>query len=226
MDIAQEEATERFARQRGLVDTEKLAATKVLMVGAGSVGSFTALALAKMGVGGITIYDHDSIETHNIPNQFYPEMLIGRNKAEALADVVMSFSGLAIVGVPTKWEGKTAFDGCGIIISSVDNMDARKALWEAHKGKEVLFIDPRMGAQVMLIYTIRAWVEEDQKLYERSLHPQSEAVPEPCTARTIIYTVLLVAGFVAAQVKKHITGEAYHREVIYDAKLGILVQTK
>lgn len=48
---------------------QKLLAAKVLIVGAGGLGSPAAMYLAAAGIGGITIYDNDKVELSNLQRQ-------------------------------------------------------------------------------------------------------------------------------------------------------------
>ena len=92
----------------------------------------------------------------------------------------------------------------GIIISAVDSMSARKAIWEAHKDYPFgvrAIIDPRMGAEHALLYVMNPGDEADIEAYERSLYADDEAVQEPCTAKATIYTANMLAGLVCKAVK-------------------------
>ena len=44
----------------------------MLLVGAGGIGAATALCMAKVGFECLTVMDFDTVEEHNIPNQFLP----------------------------------------------------------------------------------------------------------------------------------------------------------
>ena len=48
----------------------------VLIIGCGHIGSYMAFGLARMGVKNITVVDHDMVEPHNLPNQFFAESLV------------------------------------------------------------------------------------------------------------------------------------------------------
>jgi tRNA A37 threonylcarbamoyladenosine dehydratase len=45
--------------------------TPVTIIGAGATGSWLAIALAKLGIDNISIWDFDKVEEHNIPNQAF-----------------------------------------------------------------------------------------------------------------------------------------------------------
>ncbi len=207
-----------FLRQQDLIDANRLAQTSITIIGVGAVGSFTALALAKMGAQDITVYDPDIIEDHNLPNQFYRELNLGMHKVEALAGIIEEHTGITINSKAVKYVDQELK---GIVICCVDSMDARLAIWRQVKKAQVdLYLDARMGAEVARIYTINPIV--DSALYQESLYPSREAIEEPCTRRSIIYTVLGISAFICGQVKKFIANEPTKKEIILDFKLGMI----
>lgn len=78
-----------FARTEGLV-SPTLAGRRVLIVGAGSVGSYVAETMARSGVGAFTIVDPDQVEPANLGRSAYRVADVGLDKAFALADLVLS----------------------------------------------------------------------------------------------------------------------------------------
>lgn len=65
---------------------QQLAASHVLVVGAGSIGSMVAMSLAGTGVGALTIADSECLEASQLGRQFiYEAADVGGNQAELLA---------------------------------------------------------------------------------------------------------------------------------------------
>ena len=67
---------------------EKLWNARVGIGGAGGLGSHTAVALARAGIGHLHIVDDDVVELSNINRQAYFLRQVGRKKTEALAELI------------------------------------------------------------------------------------------------------------------------------------------
>lgn len=83
------DAHPQFERTRILLDADeqlRLASAHVLVAGLGGVGSYCAEALARAGVGRLTLIDHDVVAASNINRQL-PALLstVGQSKAELMA---------------------------------------------------------------------------------------------------------------------------------------------
>ncbi len=211
-----------YHRQLDLVPLERLQKARVTVIGCGAVGSFTAFTLAKMGVGHITVYDDDRVEEHNIPNQLFSIRDCGRLKVEALRDMVLHFHGVEVEACPVRYIDQPL---AGIVVVAVDSMDARISIWEQVRyrvGLE-LFIDSRMGAEVGKVMVARPADVDDVEWYESTLHTSDEALPERCTEKAIIYTVLGIAAVVCGKVKKHLAGQPFHRSLVLDFRQSILI---
>ncbi len=80
----------RFSRFELLVGREglgRLAGSSVAVFGLGGVGSFALEALARAGIGRLTLVDFDSVHLTNINRQIHAlEETIGRPKVEAMAE--------------------------------------------------------------------------------------------------------------------------------------------
>ena len=88
--------TDRYARQMvlpevGAAGQARLAAARLLVVGAGGLGSPVLMTLAGAGVGRLTILDHDRVEESNLHRQpLYRMADLGRLKAEAAAEALLA----------------------------------------------------------------------------------------------------------------------------------------
>lgn len=78
-----------LARLLGEAGLERLARARVLVVGLGGVGSWVVEALARSGIGGLTLVDLDEVCLSNVNRQL-PALdgTVGRFKAEVLAERV------------------------------------------------------------------------------------------------------------------------------------------
>ncbi|MEU5756291.1 ThiF family adenylyltransferase [Streptomyces sp. NPDC047829] len=65
---------------------KELQNTRIMLVGAGSIGSATAHALAGYGVGHLTLVDPDRLDWHNLVRHTSARRHIGRHKVTALAE--------------------------------------------------------------------------------------------------------------------------------------------
>lgn len=84
---------EQFSRNSGYVtksEQEKLGSSKVLFAGCG-IGSQTALAAARLGVGSITLLDPDVVELTNVNRQAYLPKDVGNSKVSALKNQLDAF---------------------------------------------------------------------------------------------------------------------------------------
>jgi molybdopterin/thiamine biosynthesis adenylyltransferase len=215
-----------FWRQLGIVSPEDLASLRVTVIGCGGIGSLTTLALAKMGVSQIVVYDDDSVEPHNLPNQMYRLGDLGKAKVEALAEICRDYAGVAVEIKKESFDGSQQL--AGVIILGVDSMSARKQIWSRVKYNPAIqiYIEARMGAEVARVYTIHPCDPDDVKFYESMLYEDGEASELPCTARAVMYNTLAVAGLVANQVKKFARAEPLAREIIFDLKTLTLLVNK
>ena len=210
-----------FVRQRDILPWEKLHAATVTVIGAGAVGSFTALSLVKMGVGTVEVYDHDTVSVENLGPQWFRVCDLGRFKVDALAEQLAAFGG-NVVAHPEKFVAQPV---SGIVVATVDSMDARIAIWRhIRKTRRVeLYLDARMGAEVGKVFANRPQDPEDCRAYETELYPSTEAFRAPCTARSTIYCAAGLSAFLAATVGNHLAGRRYRRELVVDFRNGIVL---
>lgn len=109
---------------------ERLARTRVVVIGAGAVGNEVLKNLSLLGVGEITVFDFDRIEAHNLTRSvLFRETDIGHEKAEIAAqrasELDQNLKVTAITG--DFWDHLSiselqAFD---LVFCCVDNFEAR-----------------------------------------------------------------------------------------------------
>jgi len=212
-----------LTRQTDIIHRNKLC-TPCTVVGAGAIGSFVALTLAKMGIPRIDIFDKDIVEEENLPNQWFKLDAIGKKKAYETERLIKQFSDSTIFGHARNLEpenfGKLKEFIHPIVVSCVDSMKVRKEILDFLKKKieHKLFIDARMAGQVINVLTINPKLNSDVWFYEQHWYSDSEAVQERCTEKAIIYTSTIAAGLICNQVKKFLNGEKLNREIIFDAQ--------
>ena len=156
-----------FYRQEGIFDPSSQR-MKISVIGVGSVGSFIALTLAKLGFNDIEITDMDSVSDVNIPNQFYRIKDIGKPKVEALKEIIMEFTGTEVTAKNEKITEESQLDISidRLYIIGVDNIEARKTIYNKLKGSPMKMLDGGMGGEEFMNQVIELDNEEHQKEYE------------------------------------------------------------
>ena len=131
-------------RQRKIpgFDQEIFSSSHVLCVGAGGIISHIAPTLVRKGIGRITLFDDDIVETSNLNRQRFYIKDTGRNKAIALARNLQLECIVAteIRGYGLRLEEAIARGidlGCDVAICGVDNNSARVAASRYFRSKSI-----------------------------------------------------------------------------------------
>ena len=83
----------RFSMMIGEDGIEKLRNSRVIVFGVGGVGSYTVEALARSGVGQITMVDFDEISESNINRQLHSlRSTIGKSKIDVMKDRILDIN--------------------------------------------------------------------------------------------------------------------------------------
>jgi len=195
------ESTERYSRQSDLVPANRLAQCDVSVVGVGAVGRQVALQLTAMGAPRLRLFDFDVVEESNLASQGYREADLGQPKVEATADACREINvAVDIAAVNGRFQRK--YEAGNVVFACVDSIDGRRFLWNAVKGTVQLFIDGRVGGEVIRVLTARAGEVDGRKYYPTTLFDQSEAHVGSCTAKMTIYCANLAAALMVAQFAK------------------------
>jgi adenylyltransferase/sulfurtransferase len=191
---------ERYARhivlrEVGGVGQAKLKATRVLVIGAGGLGSPLILYLAAAGVGTLGIVDFDTVSLSNLQRQIaYRTEDIGRPKTESARDAIAAINPETKVELhPVRLEAANAADLIGrydIVADGSDNFDTRflvnDACYFAHKTLVSAAVTEFDGQ----LSTYKAHAGDDFPCY-RCLFP---APPPPGTAPSCSETGILGAA--------------------------------
>lgn len=105
---------------------------KIHIIGCGSVGSTLAENLVRCGLTNLVLWDMDNVEQHNIVNQMFDERHVGKNKAEALKEILFDINpevDKKIKIEPNGWQGKML---SGYVFLCVDNIELRREIVEKH----------------------------------------------------------------------------------------------
>ena len=207
-----------LTRQADIIPTTQAAQLPITIIGAGAIGSWTALTLAKSGFTNLTVYDFDTVSIENMSSQGYRFADIGKPKVDALADIIAMFTGITIKTVNAKWSPN--IHARGIVIAAADSMETRRYIYESIKSsmfQVTHMIDARMGAEIAALYTTRPHAET---WYDNTLYSDSEAVQAPCTAKATIYTSNLLSGLVVKTVKDILVGAPYTKNAQWNIKDG------
>ncbi|NQU06670.1 MAG: ThiF family adenylyltransferase [Calditrichaeota bacterium] len=206
---------DRYLRQQDAVDMKRLSALPVTLIGAGSIGSITALYLGKMGIEDIRIFDPDIVEEHNWSNQMFRSTDIGKPKGQALFEVMQEFGMQTPIVLLEKYVDRPLSE---VVICAVDSMSSRKTIWkQARKQQGVrLFIDARMGLETLIVHAVRPQVREDRIRYSQSLHSDADSLQENCTSRTICYTPLMASAVICNLVKRYVNHEQLPCQILMD----------
>lgn len=139
---------ERFLRQIPLIGEdgqEKLRNARVLVAGAGGLGSAIVTYLAAAGVGYIRIVDEDTVEDSNLNRQIlYHEQDIGTCKVEAAQKTIRTFSHDVEVDAVCRHIDETTVrdlvQGMDLILDGTDNFATRYILNRAGIDEKIPFI--------------------------------------------------------------------------------------
>lgn len=171
-----EEEKLRYRRQLILPEIgeegqETLKQSKVLVIGAGGIGSPLLLYLAAAGVGYIKVFDNDHVELTNLNRQvLHGYTNIDQNKAESAQETLSELNpSIEIEISKDRFHRENALQtvtGFDIVINAVDNLETRYMLNEVcvelgkpliegsifHFEGQVMLIEPGKGPCYQCLY--------------------------------------------------------------------------
>ncbi len=135
------EQRDRYSRhllipEIGVEGQQKLLDAKVLLLGAGGLGSPTALYLAAAGVGTLGIVDDDDVDLSNLQRQvIHNSQRIGTSKVDSAEEAIRALNpDVKVVKYPVRLRAENIIEiveGYDVIVDGVDNFPTRYLLNDA-----------------------------------------------------------------------------------------------
>jgi len=137
MNSANKTASKRFTRTRtflGEQGFERLQNSHVTIVGLGAVGGYAMEAMARSGIGRLTLVDFDIVQLSNINRQLLAtELTIGKSKASVAAERAASINPDVIVEPLELFAAEETLDQIfnnrpDVLIDAIDSMNPKVQL--------------------------------------------------------------------------------------------------
>jgi molybdopterin-synthase adenylyltransferase len=195
----------------GIAGQQAILDARVLIIGAGGLGSPVALYLAASGVGHISIADDDSVDTSNLQRQImHDDAAVGQNKALSAAAGIRRLNPHVLIIPITERLSGSALDeqvaAHDIIVDASDNFATRHAINRAcvaHRKPLVSGAAVRFDGQIT-VFDLR---HADSPCYH-CLYPESSEADEIRCAENGVFSPLvgIIGATQAAETLKLITG--------------------
>lgn len=208
-------ARRRYAQQIilpeiGEAGQKQLAAAKILVVGAGGLGSPVLLYLAAAGVGTLGVADHDQVELSNLNRQIIHETGdIGRPKTDSARDAIYEINPEYNINIIKQKINKenaqeyiTPYD---LVVDGSDNSSTRYAVHDACYAAQIPLVSAAVSGFTGQISTFKAYLGPPHPCY-RCLYPDvPQQAGQDCVNRGILGPVAGVMGaWQAAEVIKEL----------------------
>lgn len=185
---------------------------RVAVIGVGTIGSHLASILGRMQVP-MTLYDHDTVEEHNLTTQTYGAADIGKPKVEAVMEQLAHVQPEHPHEMMAKeFHVHEKTDKYDLIISAVDSLDARKSIAAMliEAGIATPIVDGRVGREQVEVYQF-----DDAKAWLEQLPEAGDT--DPCGARFTAYSAVIAAGLMANNIKRFLMKQSVQPRLIFDA---------
>lgn len=173
---------------------------KIELIGAGGISSWTALALSRLNLERISIYDFDIVSTYNIGGQFYGPYNVGGCKAFELANNIRLFSpNITIYSQGNRITSDTPIGNGDIIISGVDSMLSRTEIYNNLKSFQYngLYIDGRLSADTLQVISFMFDDKEANSRYkDEFLFNDRESEETVCSFKQTTYMAMMIASII------------------------------
>ncbi|RXU22362.1 tRNA cyclic N6-threonylcarbamoyladenosine(37) synthase TcdA [Pseudomonas syringae] len=135
-----------IARLYGIEGLARLRAAHVAVVGIGGVGSWAAEAMARSGVGGISLFDMDDVCVSNSNRQLHAlSTTVGQSKVEVMAERIRAINPDCIVHAVADFVTRDTMAECitpdmDFVIDCIDSVNAKAALISWCKRRKIQMV--------------------------------------------------------------------------------------
>lgn len=160
----------RYIRNRDAISSEEqlqLVRSSVAVVGAGGLGGYVILMLARLGIGRLVVVDYDVFDETNLNRQaFCTAETLGKSKALAAKAAVNSVNpGVEVVSHEKKLEannGEEILSGCHVAVDALDSISYRFVLMGLCKNMKIPLVHGAVAGfegQLMTLFPEDAGLE-------------------------------------------------------------------
>lgn len=205
----------RTERNRVLIGDEaqrRVHQAKVLMIGAGGLGSPCLLALTAAGIGAIDICETDTVDVSNLQRQtLYRIHDIGRPKAELAVERLSGLAPECTLRSVGRFSTDRAADLCAgvdLVIDGSDNFDTRFLAGDITAELGIpLVLGAVLGHEGQV--AVFNWIDPDGRVGPclRDLYPQPPSTPaDPAQRGVLSSTTGVIGSLMAAEAIKVVSG--------------------
>ena len=198
--------TNIHARHAALIDPA-LSQGEFVIAGAGMIGGWTALALAR-AVGKLYIFDHDKVEDVNVGCQPYSLNNVSAPKSSTIESFC---SGLPVTSLNMKFPPRNnawANDVTGVVCA-IDSMAGRRIAAErCHKLSIPFFLDGRILGEVAVLAIVQHEHKgTDYDAYLANLPSDKDVPNATCGASGTAYAGMFLASRITADLNNLMRGQ-------------------
>lgn len=202
----------RYVRNVGTIGVEgqrRLLEARAGIVGLGGLGGYVAEALARMGVGHLTLVDGDVFEDHNLNRQLLSrEGNLGTWKADAACERIAEINAAVETACHHEWltanNIATFLEDVDVVVDALDRLTTRLVLQDGAREADIPMVHGSIGGFLGQVMTV---MPGDAGLH--GLYGDGDALPEQgleAELGTPAVTPMTVAAWEAQEVVKLLTG--------------------
>jgi adenylyltransferase/sulfurtransferase len=207
----------RYARhivlkEIGGAGQRRLLSARVVMIGAGGIGSPAIQYLAAAGIGSIRVIDDDAVSLDNLQRQIlFGEADVGRGKAAVAGEAVSRLNrSIRFEGVASRLDAGNAsalLSQADVIVDGSDNFATRLIVSDHCTAARIPLVSAAIGQFQAQIGTFRGW-ERDKPCYRCFVGDAFDAEDcDTCSEMGVLGAVAGIAGsFAALETVRQIVG--------------------